>query len=122
MSALTRRRIEDQHVEHWLIFADDIRIGSIGLRSGVPVQVDQWQWNIAPYPASHRGIRDGGTARSFAEAREAFEQAWREISPKITEADRLEHRRERAHTEWKYKMWETGCRMPTQMANGRSQC
>jgi hypothetical protein len=48
--------------------------------------------------ASHRGIRDGGSASSFQAARAAFEQAWREIEPQITEADRHEHRRERAHT------------------------
>lgn len=68
MSKLTRRRIKDQHAEQWLIFADDIRIGSIGMRSGVPTHVDQWQWNIAPYPASQRGIRDCGTAQFNASA------------------------------------------------------
>jgi len=88
----------------------------------MPVQVDQWQRNIAPYQASHRGIRDGGAARSFAEAREHSNRHGARIEPKITEADRLKHRRERAHTEWKYKMWSAGCRLPTQVANGRSQC
>lgn len=122
MPTLTRRRVKDPHTEQWLIFADDIRIGSIGMRSGVPKHADQWQWTIAPYPATQRGIRDGGIARSFAEARAAFELSWREIEPKITDADRQEHRRERAHTEWKYKMWSAGCRMPTQMADGRSKC
>jgi hypothetical protein len=65
MSKLTRRRIKDQHAEQWQIFADDIRIGSIGMRPGVPTHVDQWQGNIAPYPASQRGIRDCGTAHSM---------------------------------------------------------
>lgn len=92
------------------------------MRAGVPTHVDQWQWTVSVYPASHRGIRDGGTARSFPEARAAFQQSWREIGPKITEADRQEHRRERAHTEWKYKMWSAGCKLPTQMASGRSRC
>jgi hypothetical protein len=122
MPLLTRRRVNDQHIEQWLIFSDDIRIGSIGTRSGVPVHVDQWQWNVSFYPPSHRGVRAASTAPSFAEARAAFERAWREIEPLITEADRAEHRRERAHTAWKYKMWSAGCRMPTQMADGRSQC
>lgn len=71
---------------------------------------------------SRLGIRDGGTALDFSEARAAFERSWRTIEPKITEADRAEHRGERAHTEWKYKMWETGCKLPTQVANGQSQC
>jgi hypothetical protein len=92
------------------------------MRAGVPTHVDQWQWTVSVYPASLRGIGAGGTARSFAEARAAFERAWREIEPKIMEADRQVHRRDRAHTEWKYKMWSAGCRMPTQMATGRSKC
>jgi hypothetical protein len=122
MPTLSRRRVKDQQPEHWLIFSDGMHIGAIGIRSGVPVHIDQWQWTISPYPASHRGIRDGGTAPSFAEAREAFERAWREIEPRITDADSAEHRRERAHTEWKYKMWSAGCKMPTQVADGRSRC
>jgi hypothetical protein len=30
MPTLTRRRERDRQAEHWLIFADDIHIGSIG--------------------------------------------------------------------------------------------
>lgn len=92
------------------------------MRAGVPTHVDQWQWTVSVYPTSHRGVRDRDTAYSFAEAGEAFGRSWREIEPQITEADRLEHRRERAHTAWRYKMWETGCKLPTQVASGRSQC
>jgi len=36
--------------------------------------------------------------------RAAFERAWREIEPRVTEADRAEERRERAHTAWKYHL------------------
>jgi hypothetical protein len=122
MSILTRRADKLRQVEHWLIFADDIQIGSIGIRAGVPVYADQWQWTVAVYPASHRGIRADGTAPSFSEARAAFEQAWRKIEPLITEADRATQRRERAHTAWKYKMWASCCKLPTQVASGRSQC
>ena len=113
MPTLTRRHGQEQHAEHWLILADDIYIGSIGIRAGVPIHADHWQWTVSVYPASQRGVREGGTAGNFSEARAAFERSWREIAPKVTEADRLEHRRERAHTEWKYKMWSTGCRLPT---------
>src|ERR1700760_3754630 len=105
MPLLTRRRVNDQHIEQWLIFSDDVRIGSIGTRSGVPGHADQWQWNVSFYPSSHRGIRAAGTPLTFAEARAAFERPRLEIEPQITEADRTEHRRERAYTEWKYKMW-----------------
>lgn len=122
MASLTRRRENGWQAQHWLIFADDIRIGSIGMRTGVPVHAEQWPWTVAAYPASHWGIRAGGVARSFPEARAAFERAWLEINPKITDADRMEHRRVRAHTEWKYRMWEAGFKLPTQVASGRSRC
>ena len=108
MSTLTRRRLKDQHTEQWPIFADDIHIGSIGVRAGVPVHADRWQWIISVYPASHRGIRDSGTARNFPEARAAFERAWRKIESQITNADRVEHRRERAWTTWKQQMDDVG--------------
>ena len=41
MSALTRRRDPDASHEAWLIHYDDIRVGSIAVRSGVPVDKDQ---------------------------------------------------------------------------------
>jgi hypothetical protein len=40
----------------------------------------------------------------------------------VTDADLVEHRRERARTAWKYAMWNAGCRMPTQETSGRSRC
>ena len=122
MATLTRRRDADRQTEHWLIFAEDIHIGSIGVRGGVPIHAEQWQWTVSVFPASRRGIRDAGIAPDFQTARAAFERCWCEIEPQITEADRLEHRRVRAHTAWKYKMWESGCKLPTQVASGRSQC
>jgi hypothetical protein len=122
MPTLTRRRDKERQAEYGLIFADDIRIGSIGIRSDVPVHVDQWVWRCDCYPATHRGIRAEGTSPDFEQARVSFESTWHEIEPIITEADYAEHRRERAHTAWKYRMWETGCKLPTQIASGQSQC
>jgi hypothetical protein len=92
-----------------LIFVDDTHIGSIGVRSGVPVHAEQWQWTVSVYPASHRGIRDGGLAADFQTARAAFDQAWQKIETQITEADRQGYRRERALRVWKYRMWDSGC-------------
>jgi hypothetical protein len=71
---------------------------------------------------SHRGEREDGIAPDFFKARADFGAAWSRLLPKITDADLTEYRRERAHTAWKYKMWETGCKLPTQVASGRSQC
>jgi hypothetical protein len=41
---------------------------------------------------------------------------------KRTEADFLEYRRYRASTAWKYAMWDAGCKLPTQTADGRARC
>lgn len=40
MPALTRRRNQDRHRESWRIFYGDIEVGWIGLRSGVPKDVE----------------------------------------------------------------------------------
>jgi hypothetical protein len=64
---LTRRRDPDAHQETWLIHYGDIHIGTISMRAGVPDSVDQWGW-CGFYPASHRGVRADGTAKSFDEA------------------------------------------------------
>jgi hypothetical protein len=63
-------------------------------RSGVATDNEQWVWRYCFYPP-HRGVRAEGTASDFAQARVDFEIAWREMQPDITEADFVEHRRER---------------------------
>ena len=45
MPVLTRRRTDDTHRESWTIFYDDVRVGTIGKRAGVPIKVDQWGWS-----------------------------------------------------------------------------
>jgi hypothetical protein len=56
----------------------------------------------------------GGFATSFNEARANFETAWQGYLAQCTEADFVEHRRQRDWTAQKYAMWERGERMPTQ--------
>ena len=122
MPALTRRRDPAAHDETWLIHYDDVHVGTIRMRTGVPTNVDQWGWTIGFYPVSHRGLRASGTARSLDMARGAFETAWRWLLPQITQADFVEHRQHRAHEAWKHAMREAGCKLPTEMAGGRSRC
>jgi hypothetical protein len=122
MSSLTRRRDPDTHDETWLIHCGDIHVGTIRVRAGVPSAVDQWDWSIGFYPVSHRGLRANGTAKDFDMARGAFEIAWRWLLPQITQADFVEYRQYRAHEAWKRAMWEAGCKLPTQMPDGRSRC
>jgi hypothetical protein len=51
MPILTRRRSRDAHQEVWHVFYSDVRVGSIGQRAGVAVDVDQWGWTCGFYPA-----------------------------------------------------------------------
>jgi hypothetical protein len=79
MATLTRRRDPDARQESWRVFYGDIVVGTIGVRSGVPVHVDQWTWSCGFYPVSHRGERENGTAADFDQARADFEAAWRRL-------------------------------------------
>jgi hypothetical protein len=52
----------------------------------------------------------------------AFDEAWHRLRARLTEADFQAWRNQRDWTAWKYRMWDCGCRMPTQEADGRSRC
>jgi hypothetical protein len=93
MPVLTRRRDPDANQETWLIHYDDIRVGSISQRAGVPADKDQWGWSVGFYPASDRGPRASATAKSFDPARAILDMAWQWLLPKFTEADFTDYRR-----------------------------
>jgi hypothetical protein len=122
MPALTRRRCPGAREECWRIYHGDVHAGTISVRSGVPVDKDQWSWSCGFYPISHRGDDAHGTAPTFEQARSYFEAAWRALLPKLSEADFQAYRRQRAFVSWKYTMWDTGCKMPTQLPGSRSRC
>jgi hypothetical protein len=122
MPSLTRRRAPDAKHETWLIFYGDVRVGAIGERWGNPAVADPWFWTCGFYPGSDPGDFTNGTANNFEAARAAFESAWSVFLSKRTEADFQEYRRHRASTAWKYAMWDAGCKLPTQTAEGRSRC
>lgn len=121
MPALTRRR-DPRRSDCWLIYFGDVHVGTIVRSVGNPNAEPRWQWRCGFYPGSEPGEYMGGTAATFAQAREGFETAWRVFRPKRTEADFRAWRRNRAWTAWKYTMSEAGCRMPTQVTSGRSRC
>jgi hypothetical protein len=75
MPAFARRRNPDARQESWLVYYDDVCVGTIGLRSGNPFGTDQWQWRCGFYPGSEPGDCTSGTAASFDEARGDFELA-----------------------------------------------
>jgi hypothetical protein len=122
MTTLTRRRDPNASLEAWLIFYGDVQVGTIGMRSGNPTGGDRWTWHCGFYPGSNPGDATNGTATDFDMARAAFESAWSVFLSRRTEADFLEYRHYRASEAWKRAMWDAGCKLPTQTAEGRSRC
>ena len=122
MPELTRRRNPDASQESWRVYYGDVRVGTIAIRSGNPADTDPWQWRCGFYPGSEPGDCTSGTAASFDQARRDFEEAWRVFFAHRTEADFDEYRKHLAWTAWKYAMFDSGCKLPTQLASGRSTC
>ncbi len=93
---------------------DDVRIGTISIRSGVPVGVDQCGWSCDFVLALARG-RERGRHRAELRLRAGgLAAAWPRLLPNITEAHLTENGRKRAMTAWKYRMRGARGRLPTQ--------
>jgi hypothetical protein len=122
MPVLTRRRSDNPHQVTWHVYYGDVRVGSIGERAGVPVDVDQWQWSCGFYPGLYPGQHRYGTAASFEEARVGFEADWKALLPAIPEGAFAEWRHQRDFTRQKYANWERGERMPSQKTNSMMRC
>jgi hypothetical protein len=118
---LTRRRYPER-LDCWHIYYGDVHVGTIAIRAGVPVDVDQWGWECGFYPGSEPGEHSSGTAETFDQARAGFEGAWPVFLSKRTEADFQTWRDARDWTERKYAMWERGERMPSQKPNTLMRC
>jgi hypothetical protein len=119
MPALTRRRDPEAHQEVW---HGDVRVGTIGGRAGVPVDVDQWGWSCGFYPMAGPYRADSGTAPNFKKARRYFNAAWKALLPTLTEADFEAWRRQRDWTARKYAMWARGEKLPSQIPSSRMRC
>ncbi|WP_141382266.1 hypothetical protein, partial [Bradyrhizobium elkanii] len=94
-TALTRRRADNPHEETWQIYFTDVRNGAIGVRAGVPVHADQWEWSLGFYPGMDPGTGRRGIATTFEAAREAFENAWSELQLSIPDNAFAEWHRDR---------------------------
>jgi hypothetical protein len=112
MPALIRRR-NPERLDCWHVYCGNVHAGAI--------DVDQWEW-CGFYPGMEPGLHQGGTAVDFGHARADFESAWRRILPTLTGADFQKWRWQRGLTAWKYTMWGTGMKLPTQLPSGRSRC
>jgi hypothetical protein len=102
MTELTRRRNPEAHQETWHVYFGDVRVGSISMRTGIPIDKDPWGWTCGFYPGSEPGEYLTGTAPNFDQARADFEAAWRVFSARRTEADYQAWRDQRDWTERKY--------------------
>ncbi|WP_445215449.1 hypothetical protein ACKWRH_23500 [Bradyrhizobium sp. Pa8] len=122
MTALTRRRSDNEPQESWNIYCGDVRIGTIGVRAGVPLSADQWGWRMGFTPGTEPGTDRSGSAASFDEARAAFEGAWQELEPTLSEDQFELWRRDRDFHAWKHRMAASHCRMPTETTSGLSRC
>jgi hypothetical protein len=122
MLALTRRRQSDRQQESWHIYYADVCVGWVGERAGIPKVFERWGWHCGFYPVSDRGLRFNGVAETFDQAHQAFEKAWRSYLQACTDEDFDEHRYHRALTAWKRRMWDTGCRIPSQTMQGMTKC
>src|SRR5271167_3556000 len=121
MPALTRRRYPERP-DCWHVYYGDVHVGTIAIRSGCPIDVDQWSWSCGFYPGMEPGEHQDGTAADFEEARAEFEAAWLRILPALTEADFQAWRDQRDWTERKYAMWARGEKLSTQFPSSMMGC
>lgn len=121
-TALTRRRGDNPRLETWHIYFGDVHVETIRTRAGVPTEKDQWGWSLGFYPGTEPGAQRHGSAATFETARAAFDAAWQQLAPTMTEESFERWRRSRDFHAWKYRMWDCGCRMPTQNPDGWSTC
>jgi hypothetical protein len=121
MPVLTRRRYPERQ-DCWHVFYIDVHVGTIAILPGVPVDVDQWGWDIGFYPGTRPRQERGGSAPTFDQARIRFEAAWQALLPTLTEADFDRWREARDFTARKYAMWERGELAPSQKPNTLMRC
>jgi hypothetical protein len=122
MAVYTRRRNPDARQESWQVCYSDVRVGSIAMRSAIRPTPTRGAGAAASIRAAIQRECTSGTAATFDQARADFEESWRVFLANRTEADFDEYRKHRAWTAWKYAMWDSGCKLPTQLASGRSTC
>jgi len=119
---LTRRSDKGPHREGWFVYFGDVRVGHIGLRTGVPLSEPQWGWTCGFYPGCDPGQHTNGTGDTFEEARAEFEEAWNRLRQTRTEAHFELYRRDRDWHAWKYRMQDERLPMPAQHKNLRARC
>ena len=121
MPSLTRRRSDNPHQVTWHTYYDDVHVGTIGERAGVPVDVNQWQWSCGFHPGFHPGQHRYGMAATFEEARAGFETDWNSLLPEIPDGAFDEWRHQRDWATQKYAEWDRG-EYPRRVASSMMRC
>jgi hypothetical protein len=121
MPALTRRRYPERH-DCWHVYYGDVQCGTIAKRTGNPSDTDAWEWTCGFYPGCNPGEHRNGTAETFDQARDRFEEAWQVFLANRTDADFQEWREARDWHARKYAMWERGEKMPSQIPTSMMGC
>lgn len=122
MATLTRHRSDNPNQETWHVYFGDVRIGAIGERAGVPLHAEQWSWDVGFYPGTEPHQHRHGTAGTFDDARAAFEQAWCQLQPTLTEANYETWREQRDSKAWVRRMHAEGLLLPTQTRDDQARC
>jgi hypothetical protein len=113
---LTRRPDKDPHRRGWFVYFNDVRVGHIGIRAGVPVDEDQWGWSSDSIPA-------------VIQASTPMERRGRSSRKPGRDSSRRAPRRTTSCTggaatsmPGKYRMHDEGLKLPTQNTNGVTRC
>jgi hypothetical protein len=122
MPALSRRRSDNPHQVTWHVYYGEVRVGTIGERAGVPVDVDRWGWSCGFYPGVHPGQHRYGTGATFDEAREGFEAGWKALLPEIPEGAFEEYRRDRESRAERAATRARGEKLPSEVFGSMTRC
>jgi hypothetical protein len=122
MPTLTRRRSDNPHQVTWHIYFDDVRVGTIGERAGVPVDVDRWQWSCGFYPGLHPRQHRYGIGATFEVARAGFEADWKALWPEIPEGAFEQYRRDREYRAEIRAVRARGEKLPSEVPSSLMRC
>jgi hypothetical protein len=122
MPELTRRRSSDPHRESWSVYYDNVRVGTIGRRAGVPIEVDQWGWSCGFYPGPEPGQYRSGSAFTFDQARADFEAAWANLLLQIPAGAFDEYRRDSEYRAEIRPIRSRGEKLPSETPSSLMRC
>ena len=110
--------------ETWRIYYGDVRSGRSASAQARPMRSTSGNGASASIRSTTGRVerQPKGIARTFEQARAAFEAAWPDYLAGCTQADFAENLRRRASTPGKYRVHDTGAPLPTQLPSGRSKC